>query len=443
MDFSDYFDKILFSIGGIDISVIILIAILSITALLFGLGLFIHRKLPKYFENGTFSPKLKTRTTWSIGLSLVLIWLISFIFLLNLDFTLYHNESDTIDLSLSSLLGIGLFLLLAQLADLLISTALSVTYNKRQKVLKGASADLQPSHIKIKRLVRPIVYILLILFFVYKFEALNFDPSFNNTWFNLKLSNILTAILIFLSARLLIWVLTKLVLSSYYSKKNINIGSRYAVNQLLKYFIFTITGFAIIESLGIQLTLIWGGAAALLVGVGLGLQQTFNDLTCGFILLFERTVELGDVVEFDNMIGIVKKIGVRTSIIETRDNITVIVPNSKLVGDYVINWSHYRERSRFKLKVGVAYGSDIELVKELLMQLIENNDKVLQRPQPFVRFASFGDSALELELHFWSRHLMGIEDVKSDMRFKIYSLFEENKVTIPFPQRDVWIRKEE
>lgn len=443
MDFSEYFDKILFSIGGIDISLIILIAILAISALLFGLGLFIHRKLPKYFENGTFAPKLKKRTTWSIAFSLVLIWFISFIFLLNLDFTLYHNESGTIDLSLSSLLGIGLFLLLAQLADLLISTALSVTYNKRQKVLKGASADLQPSHIKIKRLVRPIVYILLILFFVYKFEALNFDPSFNNTWFNLKLSNILTAILIFLSARLLIWVLTKLVLSSYYSKKNINIGSRYAVNQLLKYFIFTITGFAIIESLGIQLTLIWGGAAALLVGVGLGLQQTFNDLTCGFILLFERTVELDDVVEFDNMIGIVKKIGVRTSIIETRDNITVIVPNSKLVGDYVINWSHYRERSRFKLKIGVAYGSDIELVKKLLMQLIENNDKVLQRPQPFVRFAGFGDSALELELHFWSRHLMGIEDVKSDMRFKIYSLFEENKVIIPFPQRDVWIRKEE
>jgi small-conductance mechanosensitive channel len=121
----------------------------------------------------------------------------------------------------------------------------------------------------------------------------------------------------------------------------------------------------------------------------------------------------------------------------------VIVPNSKLVGEYVINWSHFRERSRFKVPVGVAYGSDVELVRKLLLESLDGCEKILHRPKPFVRFAGFGDSSLDFELHFWSRELMRIENVKSDIRFEIYRLFAEHSIQIPFPQRDVWIKKPE
>jgi len=191
------------------------------------------------------------------------------------------------------------------------------------------------------------------------------------------------------------------------------------------------------------MTVLWGGAAALLVGLGLGLQQTFNDFFSGIILLFERTVELGDVLEVDGTVGTVKLIGLRTSILETRDNITVVVPNSKLVTNNVTNWSHFDKKVRFQVNVGVAYGSDTKLVKELLLKVAMENTAVLEQPSPFVRFTNFGDSSLDFELHFYSREFIDIEDVKSDLRFEIDTFFRENNVDIPFPQRTIWMGKKE
>ncbi len=223
-----------------------------------------------------------------------------------------------------------------------------------------------------------------------------------------------------------------------------NIGSQYAVNQLLKYVIFTIATLYILDTVGVKLTVIWGGAAALLIGAGFGLQQTFNDFISGILLLFERTVEVGDVVQLaDGLVGTVMKIGMRTSFVQTFDNRTVIVPNSQLVVNEVINFSHNDEKARFIVSVGVAYGSDTELVKKLLFEAAKEHEKIIKFPVPFVRFVEFGDSSLNFELHFWSRELVRIDDVRSDLRFKIDQLFREHDIVIPFPQRDIWIKKEE
>ena len=176
------------------------------------------------------------------------------------------------------------------------------------------------------------------------------------------------------------------------------------------------------------------------MGVGLGLQQTFNDLTSGIILLFERSIEVGTVVDLGGTIGIVRKIGLRTSQVETRDNIIIIVPNSKLIVDQVVNWSHFDDKARFNVLVGVAYGSDTEKVKDLLLQVAKENAFVLDHPSPSVFFEGFGDSSLNFKLHFWSRNFMFIERVKSDIRFEIDRVFRVNEVTIPFPQRDLWFK---
>jgi small-conductance mechanosensitive channel len=228
----------------------------------------------------------------------------------------------------------------------------------------------------------------------------------------------------------------------YYRNNSIDIGTQYAVNQLVTYVIFVLAFFFSIESLGMNFTVLWGSAAALLVGVGLGLQQTFNDLTSGIILLFDRSIEVGNVVDLKGTVGIVRKIGLRTSQVETRDNIIIIVPNSKLIVDEVVNWSHFDDKARFKVTVGVAYGSDTELVKELMLSVARDNVFVLEHPSPSVFFAGFGDSSLDFELYFWSRNFMFIERVKSDIRFEIDRKFRENNVTIPFPQRDLWIKGE-
>ena len=178
-----------------------------------------------------------------------------------------------------------------------------------------------------------------------------------------------------------------------------------------------------------------------MVGVGLGLQQTFNDLLSGILLLFERTVEVGHMVKIGEMVGTVKGIGLRTSIIETRENVTVIVPNSKLVTDAVINWSHQDEKVRFIVAVGVAYGSDTEKVKNILLETARDNIYVIRKPAPSVRFVNFGDSSLDFQLLIWSRNFIVIEDIKSDIRFEIDRKFREEGIVIPFPQRDVWMRR--
>ena len=135
------------------------------------------------------------------------------------------------------------------------------------------------------------------------------------------------------------------------------------------------------------------------------------------------------------MVGTVKRIGLRTSLVETRDNKTVIVPNSKLVVDKVVNWSHYDDKSRFHLDLGVAYGTDTEKVKEILTKVATNNIYVLKYPAPFVRFKDFAASSLAFELHFWTKNFIIIEDIKSDLRFDIDKAFRENDIEIPFPQR--------
>ena len=150
---------------------------------------------------------------------------------------------------------------------------------------------------------------------------------------------------------------------------------------------------------------------------------------------------VGDVVEITNhQVGTVRKIGARTATIETRDDIIIFVPNSKLIGENVVNWSHVERKARFHVKVGVAYGSDTALVRELLIKVALAHERVIQTPQPIVRFLDFGNSSLDFEVLFWSRDLIRIEDVKSDIRFAIDQAFRENGVEIPFPQRDLWIR---
>jgi len=235
--------------------------------------------------------------------------------------------------------------------------------------------------------------------------------------------------------------LTQLILLGYYQKNKINLGTQFAVNQLISYFVYVITILTALHYLQVNMTVFWGGFAALLVGIGLGLQETFNDLFSGLLLLFERGIEVGEVVEIDGIIGSLKKIGLRTSIIESRDNITIIVPNSKLVVNNVINWSHYDDKVRFKVTVGVAYGTDTALVKQILLETARAHSFILKRPAALVRFTDFGNSSLDFELLFFSKKFEIIEDVKSDLRFEIDRKFRESGIEIPFPQRDVWIRK--
>jgi len=211
------------------------------------------------------------------------------------------------------------------------------------------------------------------------------------------------------------------------------------VFKLVKYILWILTAMIAMNAIGLNLTYLMAGSAALLVGVGIGMQNIFNDVISGFFLLFEQNLKINDVVEVDGVVGTVKDIGMRTSRILTRDNIEMIVPNSKFISEKVVNWSYNDAKTRFFLKISVAYGSDTNLVQKILMELTENHELILKDPQPRVFFRDFGDSCLHFELAFWTSYSLENEIIKSDLRFELNQKFIDHNIQIPFPQRDIHI----
>ncbi len=221
---------------------------------------------------------------------------------------------------------------------------------------------------------------------------------------------------------------------------------RHSIFLLLKYFTWVISIVLVLEALEIGVSILLGASAALLVGIGFGLQTIFADLISGLFLLFEGTIKIGDVIESnDGVIGKVHEINLRSTEIITRDNVVVIVPNSHFVSERVINWSHNAKSVRFNVDIGVSYGSDVEYVIRVLQSVMLEHSTIEAEPEPFVRFINFGDSSLNFQLFFWTKDPFTVENLKSDIRRTLHRKLKEAGIAIPFPQRDIHIisKKEE
>lgn len=189
----------------------------------------------------------------------------------------------------------------------------------------------------------------------------------------------------------------------------------------------------------IPLTVFTLAGGAIAIGVGFGSQKIVNNFISGVILLFERPIKVGDLIEVGETFGEVENIGARSTKIKTFDNFHIIVPNGAFLDQNVINWTHSDDRVRVWLKVGVAYGSPTRQVEELILKAIRELDKALIPPEPEVFFADFGDNALMFEAFFWvvMRRPMDRRRTLSDLRFRVDELFREAGITVAFPQRDV------
>ncbi len=217
-------------------------------------------------------------------------------------------------------------------------------------------------------------------------------------------------------------------------------GNAAAVQSLIFYFLFLIFGLLALKLINVPLTVftLFGGAIA--IGVGFGSQNIMSNFISGLILLMEQPIRVGDLVEVDrDLTGTVKRIGLRSALIRTGQNVDIIVPNNKFLEQNVVNWTLSNPKVRLQVTVGVAYGSDVRKVEELLVESTKENSRVIKYPKPFVWFTEFGDNALIFELHFWAR-VKTVADrraAESSLRFEINQLFSENGITIAFPQRDV------
>lgn len=225
-------------------------------------------------------------------------------------------------------------------------------------------------------------------------------------------------------------------------QRRVDRGTAYALRQLVNYVIWIITILFTLDYCDVEVTVILAYSTALFVGLGLGLQDTFKDFISGIILLTERSVTAGDIIEIDGLVGKVKEVGLRTTKVMSRDDIAVILPNSQLTNQGVINWSHQHAATRFHVEVGVAYGTDTRLVEKVLLDCMSRTADIDVDPEPSVQFRDFGDSSLLFRANFHSSNLFRIEFTKSELRFAIDAAFREQNITIAFPQMDVWIRNQ-
>lgn len=216
-------------------------------------------------------------------------------------------------------------------------------------------------------------------------------------------------------------------------------GRFHSIFLIIRYLVWTFSFLLCLNLIGIKVGVILAGGAALLVGIGFGLQNIFSDLVAGFVILLEGTIEINDVVELNGIVGKVKKITLRQTQVITQDDYTILVPNHKFTSENVINWSHDHEIARFSIDVKVAYGSNTELVLKTLMECMLTHPSIEKSPYPFVRFNNFGESSLEFKMFFWSKNIFNINNVKSDIRYKIDQSFRKNNIKIPFPQRDLHV----
>ena len=420
--------------------------------------LLVRRLLPWYYGREEVSPKNRSRVRAVTRFTLFSLLVIAILRILNIDITFVNEpiqQASTSDgppvylvVRISTIVKALLAFIVANILDILIEELLVQRYHRmhRSETATAQSLDEESKAAQRFRAVRPFMYTLALVVVLQdtglaKFALYRFRDAQGLVTDVITVGHIISAIAVFLFLRLLLMTITNLILGTYYRRSKVDAGSQYAINRLITYFVYVVGVLLVLQAAGFDLVVLWTGAAALLVGIGIGLQQTFNDLICGVIILFERGVMVGDVVEVsDHQVGTVRKIGARTATIETRDDIIIFVPNSKLIGENVVNWSHVERKARFHVKVGVAYGSDTTLVKEILAKVAEDHARILKTPKPIVRFLDFGNSSLDFELLFWSRDFMRIEDVKSDVRFAIDQAFRDKGVEIPFPQRDLWIR---
>lgn len=217
--------------------------------------------------------------------------------------------------------------------------------------------------------------------------------------------------------------------------QRIEAARRYAIYSLVQYFVFVIAAVISLQILGFNISVLLAGSAALLVGLGLGLQNLFSDFVSGIILLADSSIRVHDVIEVDGIVCTVQEINLRTTTVLTRDDHYIILPNTLLTRNKMINWSHQALATRFEVRVGVDYGSDVKLVMRLMKEAVETQQGVLKAPVPFVRFEDYGESSLNFSVYFWSENVFRIENTKSDIRVRLFEAFKTHDVVIPFPQR--------
>ena len=251
--------------------------------------------------------------------------------------------------------------------------------------------------------------------------------------FSIQVHNLIEVIVVVALAKLILVILSKAISKT----SSIDSGAKYSIRQLVKYTLIVITVLLCISLIGFDLSGLFVGSAALLVGIGFGLQRLFNNFVSGIIILMDNTIKVNDVIEVDGIVCRVKEIKLRTTTVITREDKFIILPNSVITEGKVVNWTYSGVISRFEVRVNIAYSEDVPSVMALLKTTVLEHKSVSRTPDPSIRITHFQDSAVEITVMFWCMEVFRVESIKSEIRVMIFKAFREHNIQFPFPHVDV------
>lgn len=245
---------------------------------------------------------------------------------------------------------------------------------------------------------------------------------------------LLIVITVFLLTYLSLKIFKKIIYRTLSEEAKVKFQS---IFTFINYFIYVVVILIAFDNIGVDVTAIFAASAALLVGVGLALQTFIQDIISGIFIIADQAVHVGDIIEVEGQVGKVENITLRTTRAVTRENKVLIIPNHKFLTSILFNWTENGVITKEFISVGVAYGSDVDKVQQILLDASTNHQAVLKNPPSFVLFEDYGDSALQFQLYFSIRESFVANVVKSDLRFTIFQAFRDHDIEIPFPQRTI------
>jgi potassium-dependent mechanosensitive channel len=395
-----------------------------------------------HFQRSRTSEETGAWVTWSLGIG-VLVWVVVLLAEL-LGF--YLLTRWILHATVTTAYAVFVVVFLIVLARGATRTLVRLEAKDRTSFLRSIGAPLMERLLKLFQLVLVVLAVLHVL------DIWELTPSPAETWqsvagvgftvagIEITLGRVLAAGLLVYFAVLLSWIVRTFTRSEVYPRWQLERGVGDSINALVHYFMITVGVLIGLGALGVELQNFAIIAGALGVGIGFGLQNIVNNFVSGLILLFERPVRVGDTIVIASELGTIQKIGLRSTTVVTFDKAEVIVPNGDLVSEKVTNWTLTDPVARLILPVGVAYGTNVSRVLEILSEVAASHPDVLDEPAPQALFMSFGDSALDFELRVWVQDLRLRLLVRSSILAEIDRLFRESGIEIPFPQRDLHLR---
>jgi small-conductance mechanosensitive channel len=255
--------------------------------------------------------------------------------------------------------------------------------------------------------------------------------------FGLLITVILIIIIAYGIGRLFAWLIQKVWLRP----RKVELSTELLVTRAVTWSITIIGVLVALSELRLNITPLLLGAGVLGLAIAFGVQEIVANFISGLIIMVDRPIQIGDIVEVEGATGKVMDVGLRASTVKTLDNINHLIPNKLIILNRITNYSKYDPKIRLQIPIGVAYGSDIEKVKNILLSIAEKNPLVLEDPAPEVRITEFGNSSIDFILFPWIEDVSKRFKIRDEINWEINQQFKENDITIPFPQVDVWMKK--